>query len=70
MLKKLSAAQEAAIPAHHDEWLRVGLSTDRADRPRAEAGVAAAYRAAGLEPPRLVLWLDSPLAAAMDGSPR
>ena len=39
-----------------DEWLAVGLCTEPADRERAEAGVAAVYRAAGLEPPRIV-WM-------------
>ena len=52
-----------------DHWMRVGLSTDRCDRPRAEAAVRAAYRAADIPEPQLVVWMDSPLggvfAAAM-----
>ncbi|MDX6739860.1 DUF6745 domain-containing protein [Actinocorallia sp. A-T 12471] len=35
-----------------------------ADRPRAEAGAAAAYRAAGLPEPAHVVWASSPLAGA------
>jgi hypothetical protein len=43
------------------EWIRHGLSTAPADRPSALAGVRETYRAAGLRPPRKVVWLDSPL---------
>ncbi|GAA0963668.1 DUF6745 domain-containing protein [Actinocorallia libanotica] len=37
----------------------------RADRPRAEAGVRAAYAAAGLTPPAAFVWLPSPAAGAL-----
>lgn len=36
-----------------------------ADRPRAEAGVRAAYTAAGLTPPACLLWVPSPAAGAL-----
>ena len=61
-LTELSAEQEALLPAIRDRWLRVGLSTEPADRVTAEAGVRLAYERAGLVPPRLVVWLGSPLA--------
>jgi hypothetical protein len=48
-----------------DEWLGVGLSTEPADRPAAEAAARLAYERAGLAPPSIVLWLDSPLAGAI-----
>ena len=60
-IDRLTPEQEEILPAVRDEWLAVGLSTEPADRPRAEHGVALAYRAVGLEPPSLVLWLRSPL---------
>ena len=62
MIEKLSAEQEVMLAQVRDEWLAVGLSTEPADRPAAEEGVRRAYRRAGLEPPRVVVWLDSPLA--------
>src|SRR5690606_19368325 len=62
---RLTPEQEALLSVVRDEWLAVGLSTEPADRSRAEAGVVAAYRAAGLEPPATVIWLDSPLAGAI-----
>jgi len=64
-LNKLTPEQAEKIQQVRDEWLRIGLSTERADRPRAEAGVRLAYEAAGLAPPKLVIWLDSPAAGAM-----
>ena len=64
-LTKLPADVEAALPAIRDEWLAIALSTEPADRAAAEAGVAAAYRAAGKEPPKLTIWLRSPLEGAI-----
>ena len=58
----LSADQSAMLEQIRDEWIAVGLQTGPADRPAAEAGVRAAYRRAGLEPPGQMLWLDSPIA--------
>ena len=64
-LEKLTDAQIARLPAIRAEWLSIGLSTAPGDRPRAEAGVAKAYAAAGLPPPKLIIWLDSPMQGAM-----
>jgi hypothetical protein len=55
-----------------DDWLQVGLSTQPADRARAEEGVRLAYQSTGLAPPAVVVWLGSPLAgwiaaALLDG---
>jgi len=64
-ITKLTPAQLARIPEVRDQWLATGLSTERADRPRAEAGVRLAYEAAGLEPPKIIVWLDSPMAGTI-----
>ena len=61
----LTAAQLAEFPAYREKWLKVGLCTDPARRVDAEAGARAAYKEASLEPPRLFVWLGSPLAAAV-----
>ena len=58
----LTDEQAAMLSDVRDEWLAVGLSTKPADRAAAEDGVRSAYRRAGLEPPKLMVWLDSPLA--------
>jgi hypothetical protein len=62
MMEKLPLEVETALPAIRDEWLRVGLSTEPAGRGTAMDGVREAYRTAGLAEPKLVIWLDSPLA--------
>ncbi len=64
-LERLSPEQEALMSVVRDEWLAHGLATEPADREVAERGVANAYRVAGLEPPSIVVWLDSPLAGAL-----
>ena len=61
-LDKLTDEQSAQLPRIRDEWIAHGLSCATANRDVAVEGVNAAYRAAGLEPPRIVVWLDSPLA--------
>lgn len=46
-----------------DDWLRVGLSTEPADRDVAERAVTELYRLSGAPPPEFV-WVPSPAAAA------
>lgn len=50
------------LDAIRDEWVAIGKCTLPADRPRAEAGVVMAYKAAGYKPPRRFVWVDSPKA--------
>lgn len=63
-IEKLTAEQEALFPAIREEWLAIGLSTELADRPRAEAAVDLAYAAGGLAPPQRKLWAQSPIEGA------
>lgn len=65
MIENLTPQQEAMLAEVRDEWLTVGLSTEPADRAAAEDGARAAYRRAGLTPPRVMVWLDSPLAGCI-----
>src|SRR5262249_8474828 len=63
MMRKIEAltpAQERDLPEFRARWLEVGLCTDPADRPRAEAAIAALYGAIDEAPP-LFIWGDSPL---------
>jgi hypothetical protein len=63
MIRKIEAftpAQEQDLPEFRAQWLEVGLCTDPADRPRAEAAIAAMYGAIDEAPPRFI-WGDSPL---------
>ncbi|MFD3592911.1 DUF6745 domain-containing protein [Nocardia sp. NPDC058640] len=64
-LDSLTAAQRALLASVRDDWIEVGLCTEPADREAAEHGAIAAYRAAGMEPPKVIVWLESPLAGAI-----
>jgi hypothetical protein len=64
-VEKLTTGQQALAEEVVRDWVGYGLSTTPADRAAAEAGVAQAYLAAGLDPPETVVWVDSPLAAAL-----
>ena len=63
-IEKLTPEQESQLAVYRDKWLKIGLSCEPADRAAAVAGANAAYIAAGLAPPKLVIWLDSPLSGA------
>ena len=66
-LKKLTAQHRGAIPAHVAEWTRIGLCTDPADRPRAEAAIRECYRLSGMAEPRTFVWSPSPIVTALAG---
>ena len=64
----LTPEQEASLPGFRDYGLRIGLSTEPCDRPAAEEAVRAHYQALGREPPKLLIWLDSPLQGVIGAS--
>ena len=61
-IEKLTDEQIARYPEFVERWTKIGLSTEPADRPAAERAIAIMYRAAGLEPPRKIVWCGSPLS--------
>ena len=62
---ELSEVDLTEVRAVRDGWMAVALSTERVDRPAAEAAVHAAYVAAGMEPPAVMVWMDSPLGGTL-----
>ncbi|HEX2314697.1 MAG TPA: hypothetical protein VHJ17_13230 [Thermomonospora sp.] len=48
-----------------EDWQSVAFTTGAAERERAEAGIRAAYRAAGLAEPERFVWAPSPAAGAI-----
>src|SRR5215475_4429722 len=61
-----TAGQEATLARVRDEWN--ALSAAPVNRAAAEAGIRAAYQAAGLATPPVIIWLDSPYAGAVSAS--
>ncbi|TMR94875.1 DUF6745 domain-containing protein [Nonomuraea basaltis] len=64
-LTKLSAEHCAILSDVREKWLHVPDATGPAAREQAEAGVADAYRLAGLPEPDRIEWADSPMAATI-----
>ena len=64
MLTKLTKTQEKKLSVYRDKWLKIGLDTKPADRKKAEKAAIAAYKVAGLEPPKIFIWMNSPLEGA------
>ena len=60
-IEHLADEQLARFPEFVDKWTRIGLSTEPADRPRAEAAILAMYKQAGLPKPEIV-WRGSPMS--------
>ena len=59
-IDKLTPEQKAMLPSFVDFGLKIGLSTERSDRPAAEAAIRAHYAACGIAEPREIRWFDSP----------
>src|SRR3990167_4714223 len=64
-IEKLTSKQEKSLATFRDKWLAIGLSTEPADRPEAEKAIDLAYTCAGLEHPRIRVWLESPFAGCI-----
>lgn len=62
MINKLTKKQEAQLQVYRDKWLKIGLQTGPANRSSAEQAVKDAYKVAGLEPPKFIIWAQSPIS--------
>jgi hypothetical protein len=67
-IERLTDAQKARAVEFRDRWMEIGLCTDPADRPRAEAAIREMYRQGGLEPPARIVWCGSPLSQGLTRS--
>jgi hypothetical protein len=63
-IKVLTEEQAAAAVSHRRRWAATRLSTEPADRERAERGILAAYAAAGRPGPKQIIWCSSPVQMA------
>ena len=65
MPTELTKAQKERMQEYVRKWTEIGLCTDPADRPRAEAGIRLAYQAVGLPVPERIIWCGSPISGAL-----
>lgn len=63
-LLQLSPKQVKKLETVSTQWKNIGLSTAKTEHQAAEGGMRRAYEAAGLIPPKFVIWLKSPRAGA------
>src|SRR5882724_9420242 len=63
-IESLTDAQKARFPEFIKRWTDIGLSTEPANRIKAEKGIVEAYKVVGLGPPKIV-WCDSPLSQGL-----
>jgi hypothetical protein len=64
----LTEEQQERFDEFVERWTAIGLCTDPADRPRAEAAIREIYRQGGLPPPRAIVWCGSPLSLGRIGA--
>ncbi len=61
-IDKLTPAQEAKIPEYLDRYLKIGLSTERCNRPKAEDAIRRLCKQLGYADVKQFHWFDNPLA--------
>lgn len=61
-IEQLGAAHIDRFDEFVTSWTRIGLCTDPADRPRAEAAIREIYRYGGLKAPPKIEWCGSPMS--------
>jgi len=64
-IEKLTDSQIARMAEYRDEWMKIGLCTDPANRPEAEKAIRQMYVIGGCAEPKKIVWCDSPLSAGI-----
>jgi len=67
-IERFTPEQESMLSEYRQQWIAHGLSCEPTDYERAKKAVCLVYQAAGLDPPKLFLLMDSPIGAALAAS--
>lgn len=67
-IDKLTPEQEAKIPLYKEKWLKVGLNTDRINRPKLIEILNRFYEVCGFTKPDEVRFFDSPFAMQQEAN--
>ena len=65
MITDLTPEQEKMIPVYYKRYFNLGMDTSRIDRQKTLKCVGNVYKNSGFDPPKEVLFFESPLAALM-----
>lgn len=63
-IEKLTPEQIAKFPEYIKKWIKIGLSTEPANKEKTEKAIEEMYKIAGLQKPKII-WYDSPLSQGM-----
>jgi hypothetical protein len=61
MVIELTQEQIDLLPVYRDKWLKIGLDTTPLDKDKATKAIHKAYECGGLEPPKEIIFTESPL---------
>ena len=65
LIQEMTPALEKRCALMRDKWVNLGLSCEPMNRELAREGIVQAYKTAGLEEPKLFVWLESPLGGVL-----
>ena len=60
-IESLTPIQSNALAPQREKWLTFGLDTSPINQNKARAAISLAYECAGLTPPSIFIWLESPM---------
>lgn len=64
-IESLTEHQKSLLTEYRDKWMEIGLSCEPANRELAEKWCREAYIIGGKEPPKQIIWADSPLSGVL-----
>ena len=64
-IERLTPEQMSRFPEFVEKWTSIGLCTDPANRPNAEAAIREMYGCAGFPAPKKIVWCGSPLSQGL-----
>jgi hypothetical protein len=61
MITELTQEQKDLLSVYRDKWLKIGLDTTPLDKDKATKAIHKAYECGGLQPPKEIIFTESPL---------
>ena len=61
-INELTKKQTEQLSEYREKWIKIGLSTEPANRKNAEKAINLSYKLADLKEPEKIIWSESPMA--------